>query len=83
MKRLFNSTLILNGESHSSLRSGFFQFYLLIGQNMDQSESIIENQVSIILSIQNHRVILDILFMEQKNFIGNKSEAFYQNDMIF
>ena len=49
----------------------------------DQSESVIENQVSIILSIQIHRVILDILFMEQKNFIGNKSEAFYQNDMIF
>ena len=49
----------------------------------DQSESVIENQVSTILSIQIHRVILDILFMEQKNFIGNKSEAFYQNDMIF
>ena len=82
MKRLFNSTLILNGESLSSLRPGF-QFYLLIGLNIDQSESMIENRVSIILSIQNHRVISDILFMEQKNFIGNKSEAFYQNDMIF
>jgi len=55
---------------------------MLIGQKINQSEHV-ENQVSIILSIQNHRVILDILFMEQKNFIGNKSEAFYQNDMIF
>ena len=66
-----------------SPRSGrVFQFYMLIGQKINQSEHV-ENQVSIILSIQNHRVILDILFMEQKNFIGNKSEAFYQNDMIF
>ena len=65
-----------------SSRSGRFQFYPLIGQKINQSEHV-ENQVSIILSIQNHRVISDILFMEQKNFIGNKSEAFYQNDMIF